>query len=147
MLKCTGCSFCTTSLSKEEGFTVPSTGLTRVSVLSLFPPPASILLWERHCWNTPVGRWTRKGFSVSNAFDSDMWALSTALPVCLSCLINASFLAKETLIRGHYVLSWITCHEGLWRSFLQFILSQMLAFKKLLPSKKCFLNQSFFSLS
>lgn len=88
-------------------------GADRVSVPSLLPPPASFLLWEKHCWNTPAGRWTRKGFGVSNAFDSEMWASSTALPVCLSCLINSSFLAEETLIRGHYILSSITCHEGL----------------------------------
>lgn len=72
----------------------------RLSVPFLFPP--CILLWEK----PPVGGETRKGFSVPNVFDSEMWALSMALPVCLSCLINLSFLAKETLIRGHYVLCW-----------------------------------------
>lgn len=147
MLKVTGCSFCTTCLSKEEELAVSSKGLTEFLSLPCSLPQPPFYCGEKHCWNTHVGRWTRKGFSVSNAFDSEMWALSTALPVCLSCLINSSFLAKETLIRGHYVLSWITCHEGLQSSCLQFILPQMVAFKKLLPSKKCFLNQSiFFSL-
>lgn len=55
-----------------------SKGLTEFLALScsLLQPPF-ILLWEK----PPVGRWTRKGFSVSNVFDSEMWALLLFLSV------------------------------------------------------------------
>lgn len=100
MLKVTGYSFSTTYLSKEEGFTVTSKGL--MGFLSLPQPPfyCGKNTAGTHLWLDRLARDLVFQMPLTQRCEH-----SSALPVCLSCLINSSFLAKETLIRGHYILS------------------------------------------
>lgn len=112
-------------------------GADRASVPSLSPfqPPI-------HCgtclgWMDDRMQKGRKGLSISNSFASQL----SALHVFLSCLIILFFLTKETLIRGYYVLSWITCHEALYE------FSSVHSTSKWWLLRNCCLDSVFFFIS
>lgn len=82
----------------------------RVSIPSLSPPPASILLWGNHCWR----HLRTDGLERDLVFPMPLTRRWKHYLLLFRSVIssNKCLLAKETLIRGQYVLSWVTYHEG-----------------------------------